>query len=143
MSVKIILIGSSALFALEHISQLQQFAIKPSTVLRFCANKSIDFFMMIGRSLAKISSFLTLINFEDLVKTFCEIVSPLIDLVSSPLYIANGYICQALTYVDREVLVYVGSALIISLLGYICYKYSTSIREKINAIRNRIKSIFN
>jgi len=143
MSKKIIFIVLLATFVIEHVGQMNQFTWKPSKFLRFCDDLSIDFFTAFGKLLAQISSFLTLIEFRDLLKTLNDLVVPLVNLFVSPLYIVQGYVEQAWTYANKVGLIYVGTGILLALICLVCYRYSSLIKEKIKPITDKIRSRFN
>lgn len=111
------------LVVVEHTLKVNQITYKPSVFFQYCADKFSDFFWSIGKIWADISSFLTLLDLKDLLKTLDDLVTPLWKFFLSPLYIFKGYAEEAMTYVNKVGLVYIGSFALVVLAIYLGNRY--------------------
>ena len=95
-------------FGWEYVAKRQSSLIKPSTALTYVADFSYDLFYGIGSIAAKLSSFLTLLNFNEVIETGHDIIKPVINMVISPYHMITGYINTSLLY-DHPYMVAAGS----------------------------------
>lgn len=116
-------------FALEHAGRHYDIVPRPSIMIGFLANKSENLFKFAGQMIAKLSSFLTRIDIDDLLVTVRSIMSSVTQLIGSPWNFLGGYIETSLEYVGRSGLVYIGSFLLVSLISYLIYRFIPKSRE--------------
>lgn len=131
-----------AVFITEFSLKKWEFWFRPSFLLGRISYYVSKFFLDLGELFARLSSFLTLIEFEELLETFCDLVSPTIEIVLSPFFFCIGYLRVAHDFIyKRPILIYVGSGIIVTvvvaILVVVCRKYS--IVEK---IRNQWRKRF-
>lgn len=112
--------------ACEHLGRLYQWPIRLSSLLGPAATFLRHTFEAGGKLFAWVSSFLTYIDLKDLGQTIYELAKPCYDIVVSPYYFFHGYVTQALTYLNKTYMIYIGSALLIGLTVYGLYKYRNS-----------------
>ena len=137
-SLKILLSFTLVVFITEHCGRINNINYKPSDMLQFIADKSVDLFWNIGKFFAWISSFLTIIDMNELIKTFWDIGSPICQFITSPLYMINGYLEQAMTYyVNKTSLIFMGSIMLIASIAYLCYRYSLISKLRLRLLKFR------
>lgn len=78
-------------FVWEHLSKKNDINIKPSTGLNYCATQIQFIWTKIGYYFAKISSFYTLIDLEDIIETIKDIISPSCKILMSPYHAIKEY----------------------------------------------------
>lgn len=128
-----------SIFALEHAGRYYDIVPRPSVLIGFLANKSENLFKFGGQIIAKLSSFLTRIDIDDLLVTVQSIMSPVMRLIGSPWNFLRGYYKTAVEYVGRSGLVYVGSFLLVSLISYLIYRFIPKSRNIIPIITEYIR----
>ena len=110
------------MYIIEYICFKTGVEIKPSAVFKFIYHYLKEFFQNMGKFCAWISSFLTFIEFEELVQVAKDLFEPIFDILLSWIYFFKGYIDKAMLYVNKNVLVYIGSIILIGIIyGLICY----------------------
>lgn len=97
---------------------------RPSIGLTKLSNKSQQLFEWCGRNLAWLSSYLTQIDLKEVTKTVFPVVKPICTMVVSPVYFIYGYFKAAAEYLGKEWLIYLGSALVVVMLGVGWYQFS-------------------
>lgn len=107
-------------FLFEHIGRKYEVGLRPSIILTTVATLSTDAFTWIGRIIAKISSFYTYIDFDEILETLMSLIQPVIDICKSPFYTIKGYVEELANY-KLPFFVVLGSITII-LLGLYLYK---------------------
>src|SRR5947209_10658882 len=93
-----LLVITVGLVAWEHGARVSHSAWRPSVGLNRMGNEAIVFFTNVGKLLAKISSFYTWINLDELWQTLQDLFGPLIRLFSSPIYTFKGYASVLVEY---------------------------------------------
>lgn len=106
------------MIVLEHGAKVYQLKYRPSVGLTYLGDKAIILFTDIGKIFAKISSFYTWVNLEDLWQTLQELFVPLIRLLSSPFYTIVGYMSIMVEY-KYPMLIGLGSCTLINMLLFI------------------------
>jgi len=119
-------VGLLVLFGWEHSCRLHKIQYRPTTALNALTKKSRQLFTFIGATLAELSSYLTWIehflkwiDLKQFYETFSDLFQSSGKLVFSFLYVLKGYFDQALKYVDRSHLIYLGSLILIGIMGYV------------------------
>ena len=102
----------------EYIARKQKSDIKPSTALNNIYYYLSQMFYWIGRTLAKLSSFFVMLDIDDLVETFWDIIKPIIKICGSPFKLIKGYYNTAMAY-KNHILIFVGSMTLIGLTWYL------------------------
>ncbi len=113
--------------ACEHLGRLYRWPIRLSSLLGPAATFLRHTFETGGKLFAWVSSFLTYLDLKDLGQTIYELAKPCYDIVVSPYYFFYGYVSQALTYLNKTWMIYIGSALLLGLAVYGLYRYRNSI----------------
>lgn len=121
-------IGTGATFVVAFITEyaLKRAGVqtKPSTVLTIVADWSWRVFEGIGRWVAKISSFLTYIDLDDVWATFRDLFTPIARICWSPMRGLYGYATEACSAIYKNPWsIYVGSAILIAGAAFVTYKY--------------------
>ena len=115
------------LFGWEHCFRLRDLAFRPTVGLNFTTDKLRIGFEFVGARVAKLSSFLTMLDFTELKKTGGDLFRSVFNLSVSWLYTFKGYCEQAHAYVGEQNLIYLGSFLLVlgmcGILGYTYKKY--------------------
>lgn len=96
----------AAVLAWEHAARIRGHRFKPSRGIRWLATKSAQLFRYLGRLLAWLSSFMTVL--EELKHTLADLLRPTVDLLTSFAFVAYGYVEQAGRY-RYPLLVFAGS----------------------------------
>ena len=109
-------------FVWEYIARRTNSDVKPSVGISYASNKCGQFFNYLGSIAARISSFYTYIEFEELVKTFQELFVPMWNLVTSPFYMLKGYVHTMKSY-KYPFLVIVGSLTLFVATRFLYTKY--------------------
>lgn len=94
----------------------------PSVVLNSMSTYAIRFWRACGTLIAKISSFLTFFDFDDMLKAAEQLWKPIWETLTSWVYFFTGYISEMKLY-DHPYLVTAGSIIIISILWYIAHYF--------------------
>ena len=115
--------GGFGLIITEHIAHKQQSNKLPSVALTYVAEQFQRFFQWIGELVAWVSSFLTIINLYELVKSISAILNPILDIIVSPLHTIYGYLQMANSY-SNNLLVYIGSGLLVAAVGAAWYHFN-------------------
>ena len=128
ISVYYAVIGSGATFVVAFIAEyaLKRAGIqtKPSTMLTVVADWSWWAFEGLGRWIAKISSFLTYIDLEDVWASFRDLVTPVVRICWSPVRTLYGYGAEACSAIYKnEYSIYVGSFIIFVGAALLTYRY--------------------
>lgn len=110
-------------FVWEHIGRQYQTMLRPSVALEFVSTKSQELFRFLGTQWAKLSSYLTWINLEELQVTIKDLAKPTVELIGSPLQALKGYYEKAITYQYGPWQIYLGSFLLCGIFGYLMYNY--------------------
>lgn len=98
--------------------------VRPSVLLNAGAEQSMKLFTWIGEKFAIVSSFYTHLQVGELLTTLYELVSPIVAILASPLYIISGYRDTVKKFYDRySSVIKLGSFTIFLILGICCYKY--------------------
>lgn len=129
---KMFLVGTGAtigIFITEHVGRYYEIIHRPSTLINFLANKSSSLFKTIGQVIANLSSFLTRIDIDDLLVTVKSIINPIIQLIGSPWNFMTGYFETAIAYVGKSFSVYLGSGMLILLIGYLIHRFIPRFRQ--------------
>lgn len=120
MQMKITLRNLSVitLFSLlvEHVGRICDIQLRPSYFLEIVATYAIDMFSFIGTQFARLSSFILHIQIEGLMITIRDFLIPLIDIITSPIWMVDGYIRQVWTYSYNSWQIYFGSMIIIIII---------------------------
>lgn len=111
-----------AVFVWEYIAKIKELKYKPSLYLSMIAALFMKFFELIGRLIAKISSFYTLFDFKQLIETLHDLIKPLIQLMISPYYTIKGYVVTMKIY-NHSYLVPIGSLTLVVGMLYLVYVY--------------------
>lgn len=121
-------------FLWEHLARMYSYWLKPSFFLNYISDVAERFFTFIGFIWAKLSSFLSWLDFEELFKSLQDLCIPLIALFLSPLRIVYGYITVSQQY-ENPFLIVIGSVIIISVVAYSINKYlPTHILNKLRIV---------
>lgn len=115
------LLTSIILFIFEHVTRLHNIP-NISSLLREVAYWSRELFYKIGLAFSHLSSFLNLIEFEELIITLKGLGRPVLEVLTSPLQTIRGYIDAALEYA-HPTWVIGGSFIILVILWVIWRKY--------------------
>lgn len=102
---------------------------KPSILINKLAINSKKWSYNLGYWTAKISSFYTYINLEEIWETFNDLVGPMFSLLSSPMYTLKGYFVTAYEYATFPVLTTFALALFTVLSGMGLYYYKDGIMD--------------
>lgn len=111
------------LIVLEHCSKKNLWPRRPSDGFQLVADYSTAGFRNVGEGLAIASSFLTCIEYRDIMESIKDLVRPIIQLVGSPLNVATGYVDTALSYAKKSSLIYTGSAIIMIATGFLMKRF--------------------
>jgi len=101
-----------------------------SFVLEQIAHCCIEFFTLLGRGLAWISSYLWQINWMKIVIAVVLLFMPIWKISTSWVYIGTGYVQYAVDYAIAIPSLYTGSALLILVAIFVVYKYYISVPVK-------------
>ena len=118
-----VLVVSTLIFFWEYTAVRQEYEISPSLVFNKTAHGCQWFFQKVGTSAAWVSSFLTMIDFEDVVKTFKRLLMPLWDICTSFLYLVEGYVMTMNVY-DHPYLVTLGSLVLVTVILCALYYFN-------------------
>ena len=114
-NIIIFFVAFLSIFCWEHIEKKHSFVgTKPSIILNYIGDYLIDLWELLGKWFAKISSFLTFIDFEELKETFYDIMLPCIRIMTSYFYMVKGYVTTLNLY-ENQVEIILGSSIIFTL----------------------------
>jgi hypothetical protein len=106
-------------FFTEHFGRQFNLTYRPSYALTKVSGWLETFFRGCGWLIAKLSCYLTWLNFEEVFQTCGDLMKPLANLVGSPAAAIDGYLQTVLTY-DPPVLVLCGSLILLGVTIW-CY----------------------
>src|SRR5438445_2016539 len=112
-------------FVWEYTAKRYASTIKPSVALTYLANGCYDVCYGMGTYAAKLSSFLTWLDFNEIIATGHDLVKPIINIFVSPYYFLTVYINTSLLY-EHPYLVAMGSITVLLLLLFIYYTWFMS-----------------
>jgi hypothetical protein len=115
-------IGFITIFIWEYVCKRSGFTFKPSTIVTYVASILSTMFSWLGTMLAKISSFLTLLDFKEFIETFSDIYYSLVTLIDSPFHFIKGYFETAGIY-DHPYLIIVGTITLTCFTSYALYYF--------------------
>lgn len=104
----------------EHIAKKKGSSKKPSTFFQFLATYVKNFWYTLGLWFAKLSSFYTYLNLNELYESALDLLSPIFSLIWSPLQFVRGYFNTALKY-KYALLVFFGSVTLVGMMTYGIY----------------------
>lgn len=140
-------IGTS-IFIVELIARKKNIKWRPSYCIAVSAKNMRRFFSAVGEKIAWISSYLKLvkkifnwINLHELADTAIAIGKPTFELITSPMYTFSGYIKAAMRYGETSWMVYMGSLMMIGVLGSTIYYSQTNPNMKLWITSNYTKFI--
>ena len=116
---------STGLFIGEYLGRKYNVIYRPSFFINEAAISCTKFSTNLGKAFAWLGSYLTQIDLKEITETATALGKPTFDLVKSPLYTLVGYAEKATSYGNKDWMVYCGSALLITVLGYTWYYMST------------------
>ena len=120
------MLGTLALFlsmyVWEYTAIRRNLEFSPSVALTSMATYAVRFWEACGKIVAWVSSFLTLFDFDDLLKAAEQLWKPIWDTLTSWTYFFIGYVSEMNLY-DHSYLITMGSIMIVSLLCYIAYYF--------------------
>ncbi len=110
------------LFTWEYVCRKSGSEVKPSVALSQVATWTYDTFYRVGDLFARISSFYTYIDFEDLIGTVNDLFKPVVDILFSPWAMIKGYLTVARDECyNNPYLVVLGSITLVSLIAMAYY----------------------
>jgi hypothetical protein len=118
ITVSCLTIFTWELVALKHPSQF-----KPSVGITFLANQSYRAFSWLGRSFAWLSSYLTIVELQDLYRAAEDLLRPICNLFASPLAFVKGYLEFATTY-KYPIIIGLGSSILLAVSVYAVSVYA-------------------
>ncbi len=107
--------GLVSVFLWEHIARLYNIKIRPSPLLSFLSINAQKLFSKIGTLLARLSSFYTYINLEEIKKTLSDLLVPVFDIFTSPVHTLIGYM-NTLSKYKYKILIPLGSVTLLGIL---------------------------
>ena len=116
----------TALVIWEHVGRLNESVIRPAIGLGVVKVVTQDLFRTMGEMTATISSFLTRLDLQELVKTIDALVTPTFEICTSPLQFFRGYFAVAKTFLQKHWMIYLGSGFLVtflSTLAWVIHKY--------------------
>jgi len=119
ISISVFLIA----LAIEHNFRDTENIFKPSIVLGKVAEVFEDFFEQIGKFCAWVSSFLTIVNLDELLESLRRLVEPMLRISFSACYLCVGYFDYLLD-MKKPYLVLAGSLMILCIITGIMKNYS-------------------
>jgi len=123
------------LFSWEYLAIKLSSNLKPSIGMNLMADNLKKTFKLIGVYFAKLSSFYTYINFDDIKKAFIDIFKPIIEICGSPYKIISGY-HSIMNIAYRPYLIGFGSLTIISGILFSLHKYFALYPEKYISLKD-------
>lgn len=125
IGISIIFTTLFGLFGWEHFFRINDLPYRPTVGVDYITGILRIVFEFVGDCFAKLSSFLTLLDFTELKKTCSGIFMSGWNFGTSFLYVLKGYYEQVQTYVEEQDIVYLGSfllfACVVGILGYYAY----------------------
>lgn len=116
-------VASAAVICWEHAARINSWKYRPSAGLTAVADNAIIFWKLVGKSIAKISSFYNFLRIYELMTTIYDLVTPILKTIFSPIWMLKGYIDQSGAY-DHRWLVGLGTVTILVLIGGgVWYRY--------------------
>lgn len=85
-------IGVLVIFSWEHYFRMHKLIARPTIGLNIISKQLGKLFNGLGKFLAKVSGFLTFIDFTELIETGYDLCSAIINLATSYRHILKGYI---------------------------------------------------
>ena len=123
MNTKIIIaVAFLFVFSWEHFAKVNESQVKPSVYITYVASNVKYVFELLGRFVAKISSFLTYIRFEEMLETLKELLKSMIELITSPVYFLKGYYYTIIEY-RYPILIWIGSITLLLLFIRVFIKH--------------------
>lgn len=122
--VKAIGAVSAAMFIGEFAGRKYKVVYRPSFFMKKAASGCINFYTKAGKAFAWVGSYLTEIDLKEVTETAVALGKPTFDLVKSPFYTFVGYAEKAASYGNKEWMIYIGSSLLVAVLGYAWYYIS-------------------
>ena len=110
------------LFSWEHFFRLYKFPYRPTVGINKITKQLQTVFEFFGSCIARISSFLMLIDLREIGETFCDLFGSSFNLLTSGIYVLKGYFERSRHYIGNKNLIYLGSFLLALSMMYI-YKY--------------------
>lgn len=101
----------------EHFGRLYDFTYRPTFYLWLIANKAQDYWEIVGRVFAIVSSFIHRLELEEMFLTIRIIGEPLFRIISSPIYFLKAYSKEMETY-KFPILIGVGSIILVIFGNY-------------------------
>lgn len=105
----------------EHIGKIYHLSIRPTSVLVPIANFLQTSFSTAGKLFGKLSSFLAQLDLQELGQSIFDLGMALAGIIGSPSYFFFGYLQYAASYVNRSIMIYMGSVVLIA--GVVCGMY--------------------
>lgn len=103
---------------------------RPSVGLNFVANTSSAVYQSLGSTFAKISSFLTFVDFtkfkeflRGIIESLWDLIYPILKTVFSPFEFVSGYVEAAKSYIGESWQIYLGSFILLSICAYLFYRF--------------------
>jgi hypothetical protein len=93
----------------EHVGCKNDSDFRPSIMIKWMADQSKFLFGIYGTELAKISNFLTYINFGDFEESIGNLITPIVQLITSPVCAILAYDTHAQTYKDEGWKIIIGT----------------------------------
>ena len=119
-----ILIGLSitffTVFSWEHYARTHEKTFKPSVFISWLATKFQTFYTRVGKIVAWVSSFYTMIDLKELWVTYDNLAKPTVDLLTSGLWTFKSYYDEMKLY-DHPYLITLGSGTIVAVLSTVIY----------------------
>lgn len=110
-----------AVFCWEYIGA--ESIYKPSVWLNYLATNTSLFFKYSGALFATVSSYLTLIDLDDLISAIYDLANSIYNIFVSPIYFIHGFNETANTYGDNYWEIYLGAGIIVVVCTYLLIKY--------------------
>jgi hypothetical protein len=133
--------GAAALFGLvvvEHITKVSaKEQYRPSTQIVRAVEPCRNFFIKIGKWIARLSQFYTYLHLDKFVDSIGDIVIPIGKIIISPVWTIAGYLEFLKTYIGRRWVIVAGSATI-ALLIWAAFAYGLGWSAK-TGIYNMLK----
>jgi len=127
-----------SLYAWEYTALRKNFEYSPSLTINLIADQCIAFWKACGRTVAWLSSFLTIFDFADMFKAAERLLYPIFKIVVSWTHFFVAYVVEMNLY-DHPILITIGSLLLLCAICYILYRFNL-IPEKIKNFGLLIKN---
>lgn len=115
-------LGLLGIFVWEHCARVHRSQFRPTVGINYATIQLRYGFETVGTFIAKVSSFLTQLDFRELKKTTSDLIESIFKFSTAFMYILKGYFETAQQYVGARGLVYLGSFLIVIGL-YVGFRY--------------------